>query len=91
MCDLFGWIIVGGLIGWLASIITGRNQRQGCMMNIIVGVIGAALGGLVYNLITGRGFAFDFGSFDITSIGGVVVALIGAVALLAILNFIQRR
>ncbi len=91
MCDLLGWIIVGGLIGWLASIITGRNQRQGCIMNVIVGVIGAALGGLVYNLIAGRGFTFNFGSFDITSIGGIVVALIGAVALLAILNFIQRR
>ena len=91
MCDLLGWIIVGGLIGWLASIITGRNQRQGCIMNIVVGVIGAALGGLVYNLVTGRGLTFSFGSFDITSIAGFAVALAGAVALLAVLNLIQRR
>ena len=91
MCDLLGWVIVGGLIGWLASIITGRNQRQGCIMNIIVGIVGAALGGLGYNLITGRGLTFNFGSFDITSIGGFVVALVGAVILLAIVNLIQKR
>lgn len=91
MCSLLGWIIIGGLIGWLASIITGRNQRQGCIMNVIVGVIGAALGGLIYNLVTGRGLTFNFGNFDITSIPGFVVALIGAVILLAILNFFQRR
>jgi uncharacterized membrane protein YeaQ/YmgE (transglycosylase-associated protein family) len=91
MCDLLGWLIVGGFIGWLASIITGRNQRQGCLMNVVVGVVGAAIGGLGYNLVTGRGLAFSFGSFDITSIGGVVVALIGAVGLLLVLNIIQRR
>lgn len=90
MCDLLGWIIVGGLVGWLASLITGRNRRQGCLMNVIVGVVGAALGGLGYNLITGRGLTFSFGSFDITSFGGFVVALAGAVVLLAVLNLIQR-
>jgi uncharacterized membrane protein YeaQ/YmgE (transglycosylase-associated protein family) len=91
MCDLLGWIIVGGLVGWLASIITGRNRRQGCLMNVVVGVVGAALGGLAYNLIAGRGLTFSFGSFDITSIGGFVVALVGAVGLLLILNIIQQR
>jgi uncharacterized membrane protein YeaQ/YmgE (transglycosylase-associated protein family) len=60
-------------------------------MNVVVGVVGAAIGGLVYNLVTGRGLTFAFGSFDITSLAGFVVALAGAVALLAILNFIQRR
>ena len=60
-------------------------------MNIIVGIIGAAIGGAIYNLITGQGFSFAFGSFDISSIGGFVVAVIGAVVLLAILNLIQRR
>jgi len=91
MCNLLGWIIVGGFIGWLASIITGRNQRQGCIMNIIVGIVGAALGGLGYNLITGRGLTFNLGSLDITSIGGFVVALVGAVILLAIVNLVQKR
>ena len=91
MCSLLGWIIIGGLIGWLASIITGRNQRQGCIMNVIVGVVGAFVGGLIYNIIAGRGFTFNFSDIDIASIPGFVVALIGAVILLAILNFVQRR
>jgi uncharacterized membrane protein YeaQ/YmgE (transglycosylase-associated protein family) len=91
MCSILGWIILGGIAGWLASIITGRNQRQGCIMNIIVGVIGAAIGGALYNLISGRGFSFAFGSFDISSLGGFVVAIVGAVILLAILNIIQRE
>ena len=47
------WILFGALAGWLASIITGRNNRQGCIMNIIVGIVGAFIGGAVYGLITG--------------------------------------
>ena len=88
---ILGWIIVGGIAGWLASIITGRNNQQGCIMNIIVGTIGAILGGVAYNLITGNGFTFSFDSIDITSIGGFLVALVGAIVLLLIVNFIQKR
>jgi uncharacterized membrane protein YeaQ/YmgE (transglycosylase-associated protein family) len=91
MWNIIGWIVVGGIAGWLASIIAGRSQQQGCLMNVIVGVIGAALGGVVYNLITGQGLSFDFGSFDITSLGGFLVALVGAVILLVIVNLFQRR
>ena len=91
MIHILGWIIVGGIAGWLASVIAGRNRQQGCLMNVIVGVIGAALGGLGYNLITGQGFEFSFSSFDITSLGGFVVALVGAVVLLVIVNLFQRK
>jgi len=91
MIHILGWIIVGGIAGWLASVIAGRNRQQGCLMNVIVGVIGAALGGLGYNLITGQGFEFSFSSFDITSLGGFVVALVGAVVLLLIVNLFQRK
>jgi len=85
------WIVVGGVAGWLASIIAGRNDQQGCLMNIIVGVVGAALGGVAYNLITGKGFTFSFGSFDITSLTGFLVALVGAIVLLLIVNWFQKR
>ena len=50
----FSWIIFGALAGWIASILTGRNSQQGCLMNIIVGIVGAFLGGWGYTLITGR-------------------------------------
>ena len=91
MWHIIGWIVVGGLAGWLASIIAGRNRQQGCLMNVIVGVIGAALGGVGYNLITGKGIDFSFSSFDITSWGGFLVALVGAVVLLLIVNLFQRK
>jgi uncharacterized membrane protein YeaQ/YmgE (transglycosylase-associated protein family) len=91
MCNLLGWIIIGGLAGWLASVVTGRNRRQGCIMNVIVGVVGAAIGGALFNLIAGQGFSFSFGSFNITSIWGFAVAVVGAVILLAIVNLLTRQ
>jgi uncharacterized membrane protein YeaQ/YmgE (transglycosylase-associated protein family) len=88
MLNFLIWIVVGAIIGWLASIITGRNQQQGCLINIVVGIIGAFLGGVGYSLITGGGL--NTTSVDITSLGGFVVALIGAVVLLVIVNLISR-
>ena len=79
------WILFGALAGWLASIITGRNNRQGCIMNIIVGVVGAFIGGAVYGLLTGGELTVSW------SIVSFIVAVLGAVALLAIVNFFSRR
>ena len=90
MWDLLGWIVFGGIAGWLASIITGRNQRQGCLMNIIVGIIGAFVGGLGYSLITGGGLDFGF-AFSPTSLVGFVVAVVGAVIFLFIVNLLTRN
>ena len=88
MLNFIIWIVVGAVIGWLASIITGRNRQQGFLMDIVVGIIGAFLGGVGYSLITGGGL--NTSSVDITSLGGFVVALIGAVVLLVIVNLISR-
>ena len=79
------WILFGALAGWLASIITGRNNRQGCIMNIIVGIVGAFIGGAVYGLLTGGELTVSW------SIVSFIVALLGAVVLLAIVNFFSRR
>ena len=79
------WILFGALAGWLASIITGRNNRQGCIMNIIVGVVGAFIGGAVYGLLTGGELTVSW------SLVSFIVALLGAVVLLAIVNFFSRR
>ncbi len=91
MWNLIIWLVLGALAGWLASIVMGRNQQQGCLMNIIVGVVGAAIGGLGYNLLTGQGFTFSFGSFDISSIWGFITAVVGAIVLLFIVNLFTRR
>ncbi len=78
------WIVFGALAGWVASIIAGRNDQQGCITNIIVGIIGAFLGGFIFNLITGNEVIIGW------SIGSFVIAVIGALALLAILRAIGR-
>jgi uncharacterized membrane protein YeaQ/YmgE (transglycosylase-associated protein family) len=81
--SIIGWIILGGLAGWIASMLTGRNDRQGCLMNIIVGVVGAAIGGAIVGLFGGGGVTgFNLGS--------LLVAILGAVVLLAIVNFFTR-
>ncbi len=81
--SIIGWIVLGGLAGWLASIITGRNDRMGCIANIIVGIIGAFIGGWLVSLIGGTGVTgFNLASF--------VVAVVGAVVLLVIVGFIRR-
>ncbi len=79
------WIIFGALAGWIASMITGRNQRQGCLMNIIVGVIGAFIGGVGYSLITGRTL---YVGWNLTAL---IVSILGAVVLLLIVNLFTRR
>src|SRR6516225_9041911 len=79
------WIIFGALAGWIASILTGNNSRMGCLSNIIVGIIGAFLGGWIYSLITGRTL---FVGWNLTAF---IVAVLGAILLLAVLNLLFGR
>ena len=81
------WIVVGGLLGWVASMIMGTNDRQGMVLNIIVGIIGAFLGGLLIAPLLGTG-TINQGDFSVSSL---LVSLVGAVALLAIVNLFRRR
>ncbi|OYW85038.1 MAG: transglycosylase [Sphingobium sp. 32-64-5] len=76
------WLIVGGVIGWLASIIMRTDAQQGILMNIIVGIIGAFIGGLIFS-----GGSINNAGLSITSF---IVSLVGAVILLAIVNLIRR-
>lgn len=78
------WIIFGGLVGWVASIIMGTNAQQGLILNIVVGVIGAVIGGGIMNLLGGGGI----GGFNLYSF---LVALGGAVILIWIVRLIKGR
>jgi uncharacterized membrane protein YeaQ/YmgE (transglycosylase-associated protein family) len=81
---IIAWIIFGALAGWIASIITGRNSQMGCLTNIVVGLVGAFIGGFVMDQIGGGGV----GGFNLYSL---IVAVLGAVILLVVLGFIQGR
>jgi len=80
---LIGWLIIGGLAGWIASKITGNNAKMGTGVNIVVGVIGGVIGGIVMNLAGGAGIT----GFNLWSL---FVAVVGAVILLWIINAISR-
>ncbi|NNJ13075.1 GlsB/YeaQ/YmgE family stress response membrane protein [Chloroflexales bacterium ZM16-3] len=84
--SLISWVIFGGLAGWIASMIAGTNARQGCLMNIAVGIVGAMIGGAVFSFLFDR--SFNFRLFSPTSF---VVAVIGSLILLGIVNVAQRR
>jgi uncharacterized membrane protein YeaQ/YmgE (transglycosylase-associated protein family) len=80
--NLIIWLIVGGLIGWLASLLMKTDNQQGVLLNVIVGIVGAVLGGW----LIGRG-TINQSDFTLTSL---VVSLVGAVVLLAIVNLVRR-
>jgi uncharacterized membrane protein YeaQ/YmgE (transglycosylase-associated protein family) len=85
MMGLIIWLIVGGIIGWLASMIMKTDGQQGIILNVVVGIVGALIGGwLIAPLIGG---STGTAGFDVM---GFIAALIGAVILLAIINLFRR-
>ena len=81
------WIIVGGLLGWVASMIMGTNDTQGKLLNIVVGIVGAFLSGLLLAPLLGTG-TINQGDF---SVGSLLVSLVGAVVLLWLVNMFRRK
>jgi len=81
---ILGWIVIGAIAGWIASMITGNNKRMGAGMNILVGIVGGFIGGLIMNLLGGNGIT----GFNIWSL---FVATAGAVILLLIVNAVKRK
>jgi uncharacterized membrane protein YeaQ/YmgE (transglycosylase-associated protein family) len=86
MINFLVWIIVGGFLGWLASIIMRTNSQQGPLLNIVVGIVGAFLAGLVLSPMLGIP-TINESNF---SLPALLVSLVGAVILLAIVNLFRR-
>jgi uncharacterized membrane protein YeaQ/YmgE (transglycosylase-associated protein family) len=84
--NLIIWLVVGGVLGWLASIVMRTDGQQGIFLNVVVGVIGALLAGWFIAPMLGTG---TINSSDF-SVSGLVVSFIGAVILLAIVNLFRR-
>jgi uncharacterized membrane protein YeaQ/YmgE (transglycosylase-associated protein family) len=79
------WLIVGGVVGWLASIIMRTDAQQGILLNVIVGIVGALLAGFIISPLIGVGSINE----GIT-LASFLVSLVGAVILLAIVNLFRR-
>jgi uncharacterized membrane protein YeaQ/YmgE (transglycosylase-associated protein family) len=83
MLEFLSWVAMGALAGWIATLITGTNERYGALSNILIGIVGAFLGGLVVRLFGGgQPTGFDLGS--------VLTAILGAVILLSALKAFRR-
>ena len=84
--NLLIWLVVGGLIGWIASLIMRTDAQQGLVLNVVVGIIGALVGGWLLSPLVGAG-TVNQGDF---SLMGLLVSLAGAVVLLLVVNLIRR-
>ena len=83
MINFILWLVLGGVIGWIASVIMGTDARQGAFLNIVVGVIGALVAGLLFGASTINQANFSFPA--------LVWSLLGAIILLAVVNLFTRR
>jgi uncharacterized membrane protein YeaQ/YmgE (transglycosylase-associated protein family) len=84
--NLILWLIVGGLIGWIASLIMHTDAQQGIILNVVVGVIGALLAGFLLVPLFGIG-TINQNNF---SLSALLVSLLGSIVLLAIINLFRR-
>lgn len=77
------WIIFGGLVGWIASMIMNTDNQQGIILNVVVGIVGAIIGGYLMSFLGESGVSgFNLYSF--------IVALVGAVVLISVVKFIKN-
>lgn len=84
--NLIVWLVVGGVIGWLASLIMRTDAQQGLLLNVVVGIVGAALSGWLVAPLLGMPTIND----GVFSVGALLVSLVGAVILLAVVNLVRR-
>ena len=87
MISFFVWILMGAFVGWLASVVMKSNHRMGTLLNILVGIIGAAVGGALF-----RAFGFSGANInDGISLYSIIVSFIGAVVVIGLVQLISGR
>ena len=82
MINLIIWLVAGAAIGWVASMVMHTDAQQGTILNIVVGVVGAMIGGFLFGYNT-----INQGAFNVTAL---LISLVGAVVLLAVVNLVRR-
>jgi uncharacterized membrane protein YeaQ/YmgE (transglycosylase-associated protein family) len=80
------WIVIGGLIGWAASIVMKTDAQQGVVLNVVVGIVGALVGGWLLSPLFGTG-TINQNDFSLASL---VVSLLGTIILLAVVNLLRK-
>ncbi|HEU4960823.1 MAG TPA: GlsB/YeaQ/YmgE family stress response membrane protein [Sphingomonas sp.] len=80
MVSIIIWLIVGGIVGWLASLVMRTDAQQGILLNIVVGIVGAFIASLIFGGGINQGI----------TVTTFITSLIGAIILLAIVNLIRR-
>lgn len=82
--DFLSWIILGGLAGWIAKSVIGVGERRGCLFNIVIGIIGSVLGGLIFR---------HFGRSGVTGLNvwSLFVAAVGAIVFLAVAGIFRSK
>jgi uncharacterized membrane protein YeaQ/YmgE (transglycosylase-associated protein family) len=80
------WLVIGGIIGWLASMVMKTDKQQGMILNVVVGIVGAMIGGLLIAPLLGSG---TINRMDY-SLPGLLASFIGACILLALVNMVNR-
>jgi uncharacterized membrane protein YeaQ/YmgE (transglycosylase-associated protein family) len=82
---IIAWIVLGAIAGWLAGLLVKGDEGMGIIMHIILGIVGGLIGGWIVAAITGVHF------MDKLDIGSIIVAVIGAVVLVVVVNMVQGR
>ena len=86
MMNVIMWLVVGGVIGWLASLVMKTDNQQGILLNVVVGIVGSVVAGWVISPLLGAG-TINQGNFTLPSL---VVSFLGALILLAVVNVFRR-
>jgi uncharacterized membrane protein YeaQ/YmgE (transglycosylase-associated protein family) len=86
--NIVSWLIVGGLIGWLATRVMRPDAQQGIVLNVVIGIVGALLGGWLLSPLLGVIATINQSDFSVPS---VFVSVLGAIILLAAASFVPRR
>nr|WP_238530438.1 GlsB/YeaQ/YmgE family stress response membrane protein [Oscillochloris trichoides] len=87
MINFILWLLFGALVGWLASIVMRTDAQQGTLINIVVGVVGAFIGGILFSSFGAGGTTINSGDF---SLNALLVSFVGAIVLLGMINLFRR-
>lgn len=90
MFELLGWILVGAIAGWLASILMKTNNQQGCIINIVVGMIGSLVAGTIVTLLTTGTLDLFNTTYSGLNIVSILASVVGAVIFIGILKLFRK-